>query len=174
MWRGKTRPAESPSTCGASGKETGSEKKLCKGKNVCNKSASSNFSLVPSPCFIVFTVTHPFSFVFLSFFNPSTPSVLAHFTALTYLILTTTVRYNDLLQPPKVKLREHKWLFQMFYWSSATSVWMRLWLGECKSVVNICIIADVRDIYSCIKGFIKPKRSFLFSSKLFTTIWTYP
>lgn len=67
MWRGKTRPTESPSTCGASGKETGSERKLCKGKNVCNKSASSNFNLIPSHCFIVFTITPPFSFLLFSF-----------------------------------------------------------------------------------------------------------
>lgn len=145
MWRGKTRPAESPSTCGASGKETGSGRKLCKGKNVCNKSASSNFSLVPSPCFIVFTVTHPFSFVFFSFFN-STPAVLAHFTALTYLILSITVCYNDLLQPPKAKLREHKWLFQMFYWSSAISVIG--WMQKCGEHLYDGIIADAKDIYS--------------------------
>lgn len=65
MSRGKTCPMESLSTCEASEKETGLERKHCKGKIVCNNTASSNLNLVFSHCF-----THlPFNFYLQPVFN---------------------------------------------------------------------------------------------------------
>lgn len=156
MWRGKTRPTESPSTSGALGKETGSERKLCKGKNVCNKSASSNFNLIRFHCFIVFTVTPPFSFLTTCLI------CLLHLFPLIYSTYVSYFNHNWWLftVATKTKLIVHEWVFQMFN-SSASCVWMWLWLGECYIIWWYKRHLYFRSV------FIKMKKSSPFYTKLY-------
>lgn len=59
MWRRKNCPMESLSTYEASEKETGLERKHCKGKIVCNNTASSNLNLVVFHCFCLIHCPRP-------------------------------------------------------------------------------------------------------------------
>lgn len=83
MSRGKTCPMESLSTCEASEKETGLGRKHCKGKIVCNNTASSNLNLVLSHCF-----THlPFNFYLQPVFNILSLTLYVHPFILYYLFI---------------------------------------------------------------------------------------
>lgn len=63
MWPGKTCPMESLSTCAVLEKETGLERKHCKGKIVPNNIASSNLNLLFSRCFCLLHC-HPLPLLF--------------------------------------------------------------------------------------------------------------